>query len=148
MLCLALLATPALQGCLGALAAVQAFPAVIGGVSVAGAADRDPFIEHAPVEPAGQRDGVAALDDRIRRAECGDAASQYWLAARLDNGFNAAPDYVEVYKWYRLAELGGFAAASARVAALDARRPAAEIAMARARAQAWRPATGGCPAPG
>jgi TPR repeat protein len=142
---IAILVVPLLQGCLGAMAAVQAFPAIIGGVSVAGSGDRSPFIKHAPSGSADAEDDVAALGNKIRRAECGDPQSQYWLAARLDNGFNADPNYVEVYKWYRLAELGGFNAASERVAALDATLPETQVLEARALAGRWQPATENCP---
>lgn len=144
-LCTALLVVPLLQGCLAAMAAVQAFPAVIGGMSAASASDRDPFIQQAPPDSSGSEDGVAAMGRKVRRAECGDPQSQYWLAARLDNGFNAAPNYVEVYKWYRLAEKGGFSAASKRVAALDATLPETQVMEARAMAEDWQPATESCP---
>jgi len=144
-LCTVVLVAPLLQGCLPALAAVQAFPAVIGGVSVAGAHDRDPFIEQAPRGATDPQDDVAALGRKVRRAECGDPESQYWLAARLDNGCNAAPDDVQVYKWYRLAEKAGFSAAGKRVAALDATLPQSQVVEARALAEHWQPATENCP---
>ena len=140
------LVVPLLQGCPGALVAVQAIPAAMGGVAAAGSRDRSPFIEEVPQGSGGPEQDLAALGTKVRRAECGDPESQYWLAARLNNGFNAAPDYVEVYKWYRLAEMGGFSAASGRVAALDATLPETQLVEARSRAEQWQPATEDCPA--
>lgn len=86
--------------------------------------DRSPFKIQNMHEQAPTDAEMAALDAHIPRAECGDAESQYWLAASLQNGFNAAPDEVEIYKWYRLAELGDSEPARERLASFDATMPA------------------------
>lgn len=132
-----------LQGC-AAVVAIQAVPVAISGVAMANAEDIDPFSIDAPQAPHRTDREFAMLDTQIRLAECGNAESQYWLGSALRNGFNENPDYVEIYKWYRLAEMGKFAPATKELAVLDATMSAPEISVARSRANAWRPATEGC----
>jgi len=143
------LSLPLLQGCVAALAAAQAVPAAIGLGSIAGADDRNPFRHRMPsahgASSARAGNGFAELDRRLQLAECGDAASQYWVASAMDNSFNASPDRVEIYKWYKLAQLARHAEASVRVAALDATMAEHEILAARERVADWRPRTQGCP---
>ena len=142
------LAFPLLHGCAAGIIAAQAIPTAIGAISIAGAEDRSPFRIQMPApKPATDKD-LAVLDANIRQAECGDAQSQYWLASALQNGFNTTPNSIEIYKWYRLAEIGEFAPASERLRSLDAKMSASEIAEARRRAQIWRAATEGCDASG
>ena len=139
---------PALGGCAAALVVAQAMPSVMRGVAMAGADDVDPFRSSIVYAPPRSDKELAMLDDHILRAECGEPASQFWLGSALSNGFNATPDEVEVYKWFRLAEQGGFAGASEEIVLLSASLSEAEIAQAQARAQAWQARTEGCPAAG
>jgi TPR repeat protein len=139
---------PLLQGCAGAVVALQAIPVAIGGVAAANAEDRSPFrTQIQNPQPWTDRD-LAMLDAHIRRAECGNAESQYWLGSALKNDFNATPDNVEIYKWYRLAEMKGFAPATEELTALDATMSESAIAEARARAREWQPTTEDCPVGG
>ncbi|MDX1430878.1 MAG: hypothetical protein R3286_00380 [Gammaproteobacteria bacterium] len=133
-----------LQGCAAGVAAV-AVPAAFGGAAIAGAEDRRPFGGGITYTGTGTADELAVLDAKIRRANCGDAESQYWLADTLDNGLNGTPNKIEIYKWYRLAEMGGIAPAAQKVTALDARMSRAEVTEAKARVSAWQPTTENCP---
>ncbi len=140
------LALPLLQGCVAAIVAMQAVPAAIGGVAMANAEDVSPFRNKIPKPQQPRTDKeLAMLDTHLRLAGCGNAESQYWLGSALKNDFNATPDYVEIYKWYRLAELGKFTPATEELATLDTTMPAPEIAEARARASGWQPETEDCP---
>lgn len=133
-----------LQGCAAGMA-VQAVPAVMGAAAMANADDVSPFRSHVRAPQPDSDTDLAMLDAQIRRAECGDAESQYWLAHRLENTYNATPNTVEIYMWYRLAEIGGMEAATAELAALDARMSNRDVATARRRASDWRPAPESCP---
>ena len=139
------LALPLLSGCVGAAIAVQVVPAAMGTVAIAGADDRSPFRIQKPSGPRRTDEEMAALDAHLLRAECGNADSQFWLASALQNGFNANPNQVEVYKWYLLAEMGGSVEAREKLAALDAAMPAPERAQAAQAVRAWKPRTEGCP---
>ena len=142
--CVLALSLPLLHGCAGAMIAAQVFPTVVGGISMAGARDRSPFrIDIPSATPRTDKD-LAELDAQIRQAECGDAKSQFWLASALQNDFNTTPNSIEIYKWYRLAEMRKFAPATAQLAALDATMSEADIAQARGRALAWQAMTESC----
>ena len=69
-----------LPGCTAGIIAMQAIPAVIGGGAIAGARDRSPF--EIPVGPIKSEESMnlAMLDEHIRKADCGDALSQFQLA--------------------------------------------------------------------
>ena len=135
---------PFLQGCAGAVIAAQMFPAVIGVGSVAGSGDRSPFRIDIPDAAKRADKELVELDTRIHQAACGDPQSQFWLASALQNNFNEQPNHIEIYKWYRLAEAGKFAPASARLAAMNDLMSASEIAQAVARAEVWQPLSEGC----
>ncbi|MFT5171901.1 MAG: hypothetical protein ACI8W7_000065 [Gammaproteobacteria bacterium] len=145
-LCLRLLvlSLPLLQGCAGAVLAAQIFPTIIGVGSVAGSGDRSPFRIDIPAAEKRADYKLAELDKQLHQAACGDPQSQFWLASALQNNFNTEPNSIEIYKWYRLAEIGKFAPATARLAALNDTMSVSEIAQAAARAEVWRPLTEGC----
>ena len=132
-----------LQGCAGAIVA-QAFPFAMGGLAMANVESSSPFTTYVPNARPRTQEELAALDRHIRQAECGDAPSQYWLAGALHNDFNTSPNTVEVYKWYRLAELGGYAPATQALGTLTDSMSDAEIADARARADRWQGTSEGC----
>jgi hypothetical protein len=142
--CVLVLALPLLHGCAGAVLAAQIFPTIIGVGSVAGSGDRSPFRIDIPAAEQRSNEDLAELDMKIQQAECGNAQSQFWLASALQNEFNTAPNSIEIYKWYRLAEIGLFAPATEKLAALHNTMSEAELSQAMARAQAWQPATEGC----
>lgn len=143
---IALLA-PVLQGCTAGVVALNAIPATMNVVSVMSADNRDPFEPRKPdLRPPADGE-ITRFGTRIERAECGDAAAQFWLASQLQNSFNAAPDQVEIYKWYQLARLRGHAEAGEKVAALDTTMREQEVARAQSLATEWRPRTQGCPEP-
>ena len=139
------LISPLLHGCAAVLVAAQVIPGGIGMLSAANAEDVDPWRRYPSLVPAAE--DLATVTVRIQRAECGDAQSQYWLASTLDDEVNTTPNYVEIYKWYRLAHIGGISLTSAELSALEAQMSEADIAKAQALAAEWRPATEGC-APG
>ena len=142
--CVLVSVLPFLNGCLPAMIVGQVAPVVFGGVAMANVDDRSPFKIHKPnAKPAIETD-LAKLDAQIRQAECGDPQSQFWVASALQNGFNSTPNSIEIYKWYRLAEIGNYSRASKELEALDATMSESEISAARDRVQAWRPATEGC----
>jgi hypothetical protein len=138
----------ALQGCLPGLLVVQAVPGVMGSVAMANADNRDPFVTRAPYAPPRTDAELAAIDAHLLAAHCGDARSQYWLASALGNEFNTSPDRIEIYKWLRLAEGGGIAAATPQRERLDASLTPLQIAEADRRVRQWRPRAEGCPASG
>ena len=146
--CAFALTLPLLNGCTAAIIAAQVVPTVVGGIAIAGAQPRSPFRMGGGATAPDTDPDLSALNARIRQAECGDAPSQYWLASALQNGFNTTPNDIEIYKWYRLAELGKFVPASAQLAALAATMSTSEIAQARARAQVWQASNQGCAASG
>ena len=115
---------------------------------MANADDRSPFRTPTPNPQLRTDNELAMLDAHIRRAECGNAESQYWLGSALKNDFNATPDNVEIYKWYRLAEMREFTPATAELTVLDATMSESEIAEAQARASEWQPTTEDCPVGG
>ena len=135
---------PLLQGCAGAALAAQIFPTIIGVGSVAGSGDRSPFRIDIPAAGKRSDNELVELDTQIHQAACGNPQSQFWLAAALQNGFNTTPNKIEIYKWYRLAEIGKFAPASAKLAALHDTMSEPDIAQAMARAEAWQALTEGC----
>jgi len=139
---------PFLQGCAGAVMAIQAVPMAVSAVAIANTEDRSPFPTRVANPQVRNDEALVALDAHIRRAECGSAESQYWLGSALKNDFNATPDNVEIYKWYRLAEMGGFASATEELTVLDSTMPESEIAEARTRAREWQPTTEDCPVGG
>lgn len=141
---LTVLMVPFLHGCAGAMIAAHAIPQVIGGISMANANDRSPFqIKMPDVQPRTDSE-LAKLDEQIRLAGCGEARSQFWLASALRNSFNTAPNNLEIYKWFRLSEMGEYAPAGPEVAALDQSMPASEIEQAKQRVEDWAPTTEGC----
>lgn len=142
------MATPFLQGCLPAIAAAQVAPFAAAGLAVNGAEEHSPFQSYLPHTAPSPDDDLATIDARIRRAECGEAESQYWLAAHLNNNFNSTPDNVEIYMWYRLSEMGGYRPASDKLSALGDAMSVSQISQARARARAWHPAIEDCPSRG
>jgi hypothetical protein len=139
------LVLPWLQGCAGAMVAAQVVPAAMGTVAMTNVAHRDPFVQYAPGAPSISDQQLTELDERVIRAECGDPESQFWLATTLKSNRYTAPDNIEIYKWYRLAEMGAFTPATEQLAALDAAMSGPDITQARTRASAWQPATEGCP---
>jgi hypothetical protein len=143
---LAILATaPFLTGCpAAAVMVVQAVPGVIGLGAVAGSENRSPFHHRMPDSYARPRDEMAQLDATIQRAECGDPESQFRLATTLRNGMNTAPNNIEIYKWYRLAQDGGYVAAGDELANLETTMSGTDVARARALASDWRPSAEGC----
>ena len=136
--------TSLLGGCTAGLIAAQAMPAAMGSVAMAASDDRSPFRSHDPYLLAPGEDDIATVTARIRLAECGDARSQYWLASRLGNDFNKAPDRVQIYKWFLLSEMGEYAPAGARRAALEVSMSEDDVEQARVLAAAWQPATENC----
>jgi hypothetical protein len=142
------LALPFLQACVAGMAAVQAIPAAVGVIAVANAEDRSPFRSQKPNLHPPAVDELAQLDAQIRRAECGDAEAQYLLASTLKDNAYTTPNAVEIYKWYRLAQMGEFAPATDELTALDATMSEPDIAKARMRAREWQPMTEGCPVGG
>jgi hypothetical protein len=136
---------PALQGC-PALLATQLVPGMMGTIAMTGAEDRNPFRTMMPPAPPRTADELAALDEHLHMAECGDPGSQYWVGSALKNGYNAKPDNVEIRKWFLLAQNGGVDAAAEELAALDATMTTADIGEAETRARAWQPKTEGCEA--
>ena len=138
------LSLPLLHGCAGAMIAAHALPTVFGGISIAGAEDRSPFRIKMPDSKRRTDNELATLDEQIRLAGCGDAKSQFWLASALKNDFNTSPNSIEIYKWFRLAEIGEYAPASAELVALDQTLSEVEIGEAKSRARAWKPTGQGC----
>lgn len=138
------LCLPQLQGCAAGLLAAQAVPGIIGGVALSNAEDRDPWQTYRPGWRRQPEDKLEALNARLLQAECGDAESQYWLAASMNNGFNLSPDRVEIYKWYRLAQARDYAPAAEPLSVLEASMPESDIETARERARQWTPRTEGC----
>jgi len=134
-----------LQGCTAGLAALQVVPSAIGMTAAANADDLDAWQRGRLSRPPTPDEDLATLDARIRRAACGDAESQYWLATSLNNSYNETPDKVEIYAWFRLARSGGYTAAAQPLAALETSMTESAIASAEARASAWRPTTEDCP---
>ncbi len=136
-----LMAVPFLQGCSAATIAMNAIPAIIGTGAIAGADDRSPF--RIPVgQPMSQSEAdLAMFDEQIKKAECGDPESQYWLANQLQNNFNQSPNKIEIYKWYRLAESARYGPATEKLLALAATMSEPEITDARQRAQSWQAKT-------
>ena len=137
---------PLLNGCAPAILAVQAVPAVIGAASIANAENRDPFGPRIPTPPPSDEDedNFTKLSRYLQRAECGDPEAQYWVAASLNDEFNASPNKAEIYKWYYLAKAGGVAPAILEIDALDSSLPRTDIVEGRRRAREWRPVTEGC----
>jgi hypothetical protein len=133
-------------GCSGAVIATQVLPAALGGVALAGSESRDPFITYAPDATVPRDPGLDELQARVQRAECGDAAAQYWLASAMRNNFNASPDKVAIYQWYRLADLGGYGPAGGELSLMAASMSAEEIAEGEKRAVGWQPVARDCPA--
>jgi hypothetical protein len=141
---LIMLIVPFLHGCAGAMIAAHAIPQVIGGISMANADDRSPFKIKMPDAQPRTDTELAKLDEQIRLARCGDAKSQFWLASALRNRFNTAPNNIEIYKWFRLSEMGDYAPAGPEVAALEQSMPASEIAQAKQRVEGWAPTAESC----
>ena len=136
------LVLPLVQGC--AAAAAQVLPALLGRIAIGDVDDRDPFrITRGDTAP-GANLSLADLDVMIQQAECGDAQSQYWVASAIQNNFNTTPNNVEIYKWYKLSDMGHYAPASTKLAALNATISEAEISQASSLARQWRPKTEGC----
>ncbi len=131
------LTSAALVGC-PATAALNAVPMVVGATAISQADARSPF------DSGMREDELVAFDRRLRRAECGEAASQYWLATSMQrSAFDASPNNVEIYKWYLLAQAGGIEA-SEEMMTLEVAMTEADIAEARARARAWQPRAEDC----
>lgn len=141
---LIVLIVPFLHGCTGAMIAAHAIPQVIGGISMANAEDRSPFHIKMPDAQPRTDTELSELDEQIRLAQCGDAKSQFWIASALRNSFNTKPNNIEIYKWFRLSEMGEYAPAGLEVVALDQSMPAPEIAQAKQRVEDWTPTTEGC----
>ena len=133
-----------LSGCAG-VAVAQAANVAFGGAILAGAEERSPFVSYGPGLSARTEGEMQALDAHLLRAECGEPESQFWLGSALRNDFNAAPNRVEIYKWYRLAEMGRYAPAGDEVKAVAASMSESQVEEARARVQAWKPRVEGCP---
>ena len=142
--CLLVLMLPLLNGCLVAAIVGQVVPAAFGITSLVGAEDRSPFRIQKVNATLHTDEDMAELDLHIRQAGCGDAPSQFWLASALQNGFNTTPNNVEIYKWYLLAESGGYVPAREELTALGSTMSESEIAEAGVRAQAWQATTEGC----
>lgn len=123
--------------------AVQVAQVAVGGVAMANIDDHMPFSRKVTYDGRMSPSALEELDERLALADCGDAESQYWMASAL-YGFNSSPDKVEIYKWYRLAELSGFDSAVDRRVAVQDAMSAEELAQARARTDAWAPRTEGC----
>jgi hypothetical protein len=135
---------PLLHGCAGAMIAAQAIPQVIGGISMANGEDRSPFQIKMPDAQPRTDTELAELDEQIRLAQCGDAKSQFWIASALRNSFNTQPNNIEIYKWFRLSEIGEYSPAGPEVAALGQSMSESEIAQAKQRVAGWTPMTEGC----
>jgi hypothetical protein len=144
--CVLAAAVPLLQGCIAAMVAAQAVPVAITGTTMAATEHRSPFITHAPAAARPKQDELARVDEYIRGAECGDARSQYLFADVLGNRFNADLDYVEVYMWYRLAEMRRYEPATERLAELEPFMTEADITAGRQRASEWEPGGADCEA--
>lgn len=141
------LLVPVLQGCSAGVIALNAIPTTMNLVSVMGSDNRDPFEPRKPdLRPPADGE-LTRFGTQIERAECGDAAAQFWLASQLQNNFNAAPDRVEIYKWYQLARIGKHPAAGVELTALGATMSEPDVARAQSLASEWRPRTEGCPEP-
>jgi hypothetical protein len=139
-----MLVMPFLQGCLVGMVAAQVFPAVIGGGAIFGSEDRDPFRIPVGNETLPSDIDLAMLDTQIQKADCGDAEAQYWVASALQNNFNTTPNNTEIYKWYRLAEVGRYEPATQELQALAGFMSESEITDAEQRVQEWQAITQGC----
>lgn len=139
------LALPLLQSCTAGLLAAGAVPAVIDLVAIGGAEEQSPWQGHNPSFRPMVDENLAALDARILQAECGDAESQFWLASALKNNLDTTPNYVETYKWFRLAQIGEFEPATEQLTTLDVTMSKSDITKARALSREWHPKTEGCP---
>ena len=133
-----------LPGCTAGIIAMQAIPAVIGGGAIAGARDRSPF--EIPVGPIKSEESMnlAMLDEHIRKADCGDALSQFQLGMALENQFNNSPNLVAIYSWYWLAEMGGIELAMDKRKAITLKMSALQVLEAKSQAQSWRANSDGC----
>ena len=134
-----------LSGCGAGVVAVQAAQATFGGVMLANAEDRSPFVSYGPSAAGRTERELEVLNSHLLRAECGESESQFWLGSALRNDFNAAANRVEIYKWYLLAERGGYAPAGDELKAIAGSMSQQQVGQARARVQAFKPRVEGCP---
>jgi len=138
----------ALNGCVTPLMAVQAVPAVMTATSMATTAHQSPFVERAPSGPTSTDPQTVASNAQLRRAQCGDAQAQFQVASALSNDGSSIPNRVEIYKWYRLAELGNYEPASNELDGLLVAMTPSKVAEGQARVRGWQPSTEGCQSTG
>ena len=80
---------------------------------------------------------IAALGATHLRAECGDAEAQFQLASALSDDSASIPNRVEIYKWYRLSELGDYEPASDRLDGLLVAMTPGEVAEGQDLVRGW-----------
>lgn len=90
-----------------------------------------------------QNDGPCAVEWWTRAAARGSADAMFSLGVLYDEGTAGPRDPVQAHMWYDLAAASGAAGAAEKRDALAAGMSAAEVAEARARAQAWQSGEGG-----
>ena len=118
---------------------------VVGGVAMNNLDDRQPFNSHVKYVGPRTEEDLEELTKHLQQAECGNAQSQYWVATALRTGFNTSPDWVEIYKWYRLAEEQNYAPAAEATSALKVEMTADDLAAGEHRARQFTPRSENCP---
>ncbi len=124
----------------GMVRTAAAFALLAAFVAAPGAPARADFA--AAVEAYDQGDYAASFAESLPLARAGDREAQFMLGYLYARGEGVRRDPVAAYFWYALAARQGDEFSARALESLARRMSAAQIAAARARLRAWKPAEG------